>query len=129
MLPGLKRYLGIVILAIIAIVFGVLTLLDVHPVDKMFRLIIWALKDIRAVVAEIASVMHKQLNAIILITAGSVAVFVSGIKLKSCVEFMCPNLSVFCAFTVVAKLSSTPHAMANNLFIMNDDGFVILLIV
>lgn len=85
MLPGLKRYLGIVILAIIAIVFGVLTLLDVHPVDKMFRLIIWALKDIRAVVAEIASVMHKQLNAIILITAGSVAVFVSIVRITQLV--------------------------------------------
>ncbi|MFA6212160.1 MAG: gluconeogenesis factor YvcK family protein [Candidatus Obscuribacterales bacterium] len=85
MLPGLKRYLGIVILAIIAIVFGVLTLLDVHPVDKMFRLIIWALKDIRAVVAEVASVMHKQLNAIILITAGSVAVFVSIVRITQLV--------------------------------------------
>jgi hypothetical protein len=72
-------------LAIIAIVFGVLTLLDVHPVDKMFRLIIWALKDIRAVVAELASVMHKQLNAIILITAGSVAVFVSIVRITQLV--------------------------------------------
>jgi uncharacterized cofD-like protein len=61
MLPGLKRWIGTVLIAIFGIVYGVLLLLDVHPLDRI-------LSFLRELLFDAAHVLPKSVSGIIVIS-------------------------------------------------------------
>ncbi|MBI5172042.1 MAG: gluconeogenesis factor YvcK family protein [Candidatus Obscuribacter sp.] len=65
MLPGLKRYILVILVSICAIVFGVLWLLDKHPVLRIQ-------KFLHEVVSDTAAVLPSKVNGIIAISVGSI---------------------------------------------------------
>lgn len=81
MLPGLKRYLVIAFLALFGIIFGVLLLLDVHPVDKMFKYSARISKNVRVIFSDIAEALPSQLNGIVVVTLCSGALLVASVRM------------------------------------------------
>ncbi|HND08019.1 MAG TPA: YvcK family protein, partial [Candidatus Obscuribacter sp.] len=65
MLPGLKRYILVILVSICAIVFGVLWMLDKHPVLRIQ-------KFLHEVVSDTAAVLPSKVNGIIAISVGSI---------------------------------------------------------
>jgi uncharacterized cofD-like protein len=63
MLPGLKRWIGAVLIAIFGVVYGVLLLLDKHPLNTI-------LSFLRELLFDAAHVLPRSLTAIIVIVGG-----------------------------------------------------------
>lgn len=74
MLPGLKRWIAIIIMGIAVIVFGVLVLLGKHPVH-------YTLEALRDFLNSITSDMSHKVTGIIVISVGGVLVFTAILKL------------------------------------------------
>ncbi len=70
MLPGLKRWIVVVLFLIIGIVYGVLWLLDVHPLERI-------LNFIHEVLSDAASALPKRLLQISMIIACSLGLVVA----------------------------------------------------
>lgn len=74
MLPGLKRYILMIALSIASIVFGVLWMLDKHPLMRIGNFL-------HDVVTDWKQVLPTQVNGIIAISLGGVCLFVFIVKL------------------------------------------------
>lgn len=80
-LPGLKRWILIVVIAISIIVFGVLLLLDVHPVEQILRFILRILQDTKSVLNEITQYLPARINGIVIVTLGFFVVLISILRI------------------------------------------------
>lgn len=80
-LPGLKRWILIVVIAISIIVFGVLLLLDVHPVEQILRFILRILQDTKSVLNEITQYLPARINGIVIFTLGFFVVLISILRI------------------------------------------------
>jgi uncharacterized cofD-like protein len=76
-LPGLKRWILIVLIAIFGIVFGVLLLLDVHPVEQALRFALRSLQDTKSVLNEITQFLPARINGIVLVSLCFLTIVVS----------------------------------------------------
>jgi len=73
MLPGLKRYLGGVIIALFFIVYGVLLCNNIHPLDRVLKYTSRGINGVRAVILDIKEALPTQLNGIFFVTVGILA--------------------------------------------------------
>lgn len=76
MLPGLKRWIVVIVLGIAVIVFGVLVLLGKHPVA-------FTLQTVTKLLQEITQDLPYRVSGIIAISMGGLVVFISILKLTS----------------------------------------------
>lgn len=74
MLPGLKRYILMIALSIASIVFGVLWVLDKHPLMRIGNFF-------HDLVTDYKQVLPTKVNGIIAISVGGVCLFVFILKL------------------------------------------------
>jgi uncharacterized cofD-like protein len=74
MLPGLKRWIAIIVIGISVIVFGVLVLLGKHPVH-------YTLEALQGFLREVTADMPHRYTGIIAISIGGVLVFLAILKL------------------------------------------------
>ncbi|MBN8659333.1 MAG: YvcK family protein [Candidatus Obscuribacter phosphatis] len=73
LLPGLKRYILVILMSIAAIVFGVLWLLDKHPVLRIQ-------KFMHEVLSDTAAVLPSKVNGIIFLSLGSIGLLFSVVR-------------------------------------------------
>ncbi len=76
MLPGLKRYLGGVIIALFFIVYGVLLCNNIHPLDRMLKYGSRGINGVREVIQDVKEAIPIQLNGILFIAVGFLAMAV-----------------------------------------------------
>jgi len=74
MLPGLKRWIAIIIFGIAIISFGVILLLGYHPVA-------WTIDTARNALRELTQDLHYRVSGIIVISVGGLIVFSAIVKL------------------------------------------------
>jgi uncharacterized cofD-like protein len=74
MLPGLKRWIAVIVFGIAVIVFGVLVLLGKHPVHYTLQAFTYALQ-------EITQDLHHRVTGIIAISIGGLVVFVAVVRI------------------------------------------------
>jgi hypothetical protein len=78
MLPGLKRYILIIVICIVSIVFGVLWLLNKHPVKQIQNFV-------GEVIADTAGMASRKVNGILAISLGSLGLLVCIVRITQLV--------------------------------------------
>lgn len=78
MLPGLKRWIGAIVIGIAVIVYGALVLLGKHPLH-------WTLNALTDALQDITAHLPQRVTGIIAISLGGIAVFIAIVKIMSSV--------------------------------------------